>query len=437
MKLAGMTLSAAGHYAKGRINRAMLSGEAADKARGQAAGEAALRIAQTLGELKGAAMKVGQMASMAADLLPEEFSQALSGLQRNAPPMDYDVIEGQVRAEFGQPLETLFDRFEREAFASASIGQVHRATTDDGREVVVKVQYPGVDGAVDSDMRHLKLALRASGLVQLGREALDATFEEIQARMHEELDYCNEADNVRMFHEFHRRHPFVVVPQVVGERSAKRVLTMTYEPGDSAAELDALGYTRAQRNLCGTNLWTLADSQAFDFGRIHADPNPANFAFRPDGTVVLYDFGCVKQLAEHVMPSYSALVRHGLAHEWGELDRVLIDMGVRKGETAAPPFELYRLAVDCVAPEFIGSETFDFHATRLEKRVVAEVAPAVLRHVTKFQPDKELVFFERTIAGHYANVRRIGATVPVQRMLADRIDGVAELLQIPPGEPAQ
>ena len=171
MKLAGMTASVATNYARGQVKGVFQDAEtrAREKARSDArSGEL---IAQTLGELKGAAMKVGQLASVARDILPDDLMSSLSSLQRDAPPMDYDVIAAQIERELGSPPELLFQRFDRTPFAAASIGQVHRACTDDGREVVVKVQYPGVDESVDSDIMHLKLALRASGLLSMRRAA--------------------------------------------------------------------------------------------------------------------------------------------------------------------------------------------------------------------------------------------------------------------------
>lgn len=429
MKLVGMSASVAGSYAAGRIARTFMSSEAAKQAASESAAKAGARIVETLGELKGAAMKVGQMASMASDLLPHDMAEALQSLQKHAPPMAYAVIAEQIEREFGQPVELLFSSFEREPFAAASIGQVHRARVDDGREVVVKVQYPGVDSAVGSDMLHLKLALRASGLVRHDKRALDTVFDEIRLRMDEELDYCNEADNVRAFGEFHARHPFVIVPRVVGERSAKRVLTLTYEPGDNVADFDALGYTQAERDACGTSLWACANAQSFDFGRLHADPNPANFAFRRDGKVVLYDFGCVKTLAPDVMPSYAELVLAGLRRDYRALDDVLTRMGLRVPGTE-PPLDVYAIARDWLALPFMDDETFDFGSARLERDALREVVPAVLQHIDAFRPAGELVFFNRTIAGLYAVLRKMRARVPVQRMLEERVPGAGALLGI-------
>src|ERR1700712_3115549 len=280
-KLAGMTAAVAGGYAKDRVKRMFQSEEQAAQDQKLSMERMGARIVSTLGELKGAAMKMGQMASMAADLLPKELGDALQSLQEAAPPVEFSVIEAQIQAEFDQPLALLFDSFDPVPFASASIGQVHRAVVD-GQPVVCKVQYPGVDKAVDSDMRHLKFALLASGLLRVDKKRLDESFNEISERMHEEFDYCNESDNVRAFRAYHAGDPTVVIPEVIGHRSSKRVLTLGYVEGDGLRDLDALGYTAEQRDACGRNLWRLMESQIFDFGTIHADPNPANSAFRRD-----------------------------------------------------------------------------------------------------------------------------------------------------------
>ncbi|MFO0636951.1 MAG: AarF/UbiB family protein [Nannocystaceae bacterium] len=153
LRLASMTAQVAGGYAKSRIKAVFQSPEAAARDRAETARSSGELIAKTLGELKGAVMKVGQMASIAKDILPRELAEALATLQREAPPMPYEVIEEQIERELGSSPATLFRRFDKTPFAAASIGQVHRATTDDGREVVVKVQYPGVDEAVDSTSR--------------------------------------------------------------------------------------------------------------------------------------------------------------------------------------------------------------------------------------------------------------------------------------------
>ncbi len=407
-KLAGMTAQVAGSYATTRIKSIFQSEENAETDLKAAHERNGGRIAKTLGELKGAVMKVGQMASIASDILPKELAEALRGLQRQAPPVDYEVIAGQIERELGSPPENLFKFFDRKPFASASIGQVHRATTDDGREVVVKVQYPGVDTAVSSDLSQLKMVLKASGLIKVRKQALDEVFREVKARLAEELDYCNEADNVRKFREFHARHPFVVIPDVVGERSAQRVLTLTYEAGDHISELAPLGYDQATRDLLGQNLFKLLVDELFEFRNLHADPNPGNLAFRRDGSVVLYDFGCVKQIPDAIIEAYGQTIRCGLEEDYAGVEAGLRALGVLNPDGPPVELEYYKPWRDIFALPFLADDIFDYGRSTIHDDVIKQV-PGALKRLESFQPPSELVFIDRAIAGHYGNLRKIGA----------------------------
>ncbi|HEY8379729.1 MAG TPA: AarF/ABC1/UbiB kinase family protein [Nannocystis sp.] len=412
LKLAGMTAQVAGSYAKTRIKSLFQSDEEAERERSAAHELNGGRIARTLGELKGAVMKVGQMASIAGDLLPKELADALRSLQREAPPVDFSVIAAQIEAELGAPPEALFRRFDPVPFASASIGQVHRATTDDGREVVVKVQYPGVDAAVDSDLVQLKFALKAGGLVKrvtgldVKQQSLDDVFAEIRARLHEELDYCNEADNVRRFRELHRGEPHIIVPEVVGERSSQRVLTLTYEAGDRIDELDARGYSQQIRDKIGDNLFCALAAQLFVHRILHADPNPGNLAFRPNGDVVLYDYGCVKQIPVEIAAAYAQIIRCGLAEDYDGVDDGLRKLGVRN--PAGPPVEaaFYKQWRDVLALPFLTGEPFDFARATMHDDVI-RLIPGALKRMASFQPPSEIIFIDRAIVGHYGNLRRV------------------------------
>jgi predicted unusual protein kinase regulating ubiquinone biosynthesis (AarF/ABC1/UbiB family) len=431
-KLAGMTASVAGNYASNRLKSAFQSAEAAAKDRlavHQLNGE---RIAQTLGELKGAAMKIGQMASIGSDVLPRELSDALAKLQKEAPPVSFEVIAAQIESELGAPPQVLFDRFDREPFASASIGQVHRAVTDDGREVIVKVQYPGVDDSVDSDLSHLKFALRASGLVNAAqRKALGKVFEEVRARLHEELDYTNEALNVRRFRAHHARHDFVVVPDVVGERSAKRVLTLTYEASDSIQTVLADGerYPQEVRNTLGRHLFESVTSQIFELRAVQADPNPANYGFREDGRVVLYDFGCVKDIGVPTLTHYRACIRAALDSDWESVERCLIQLGARNTEGPPVPFDYYALWRDIFLDPLMGAQPYDFGASTMHERAVKEVKNFLLHHINSFQPPVELVFVDRAVAGTFGNVRRIGSQADLRHLIDRYIRQTPEGLQ--------
>jgi predicted unusual protein kinase regulating ubiquinone biosynthesis (AarF/ABC1/UbiB family) len=410
LKLAGMTASVASNYARAQVKSAFRSAEERIRQKAAAHQLSGERIAQTLGELKGAVMKVGQMASIANDILPQEIASALRTLQREAPPMPYEMIAEQIQAELGRAPELLFRSFDTTPFAAASIGQVHRAVTDDGREVVVKVQYPGVDKSCDSDLAHLKLALRASGILPINREAFQEVFEELRARIHEELDYTNEADNVRLFRKFHARHPFLVIPSVIGERSAKRVLTLTYEPGDHISELDDSRYPQELRDRLGENLFHLMASELVDLGTFHADPNPANFAFRPDGTIVIYDFGCVKKPPRDVVKSYFMTLVAALESDWAGVERGMIALGARNLDgPAIDPATFYPPWRDAILEPFMVAR-FDYGTSQIHENV-KRILPTALTKIFAFRPPREVVYIDRAVIGHYGNMRHLRARI--------------------------
>src|SRR5690606_17323651 len=177
-------------------------------------------------------MKVGQIASQSHDFLPAEFSRALQKLQKEAPPMPFQVIRERIGRELGGEPQQVFQWCDETPYAAASIGQVHRARLHSGREVIVKVQYPGVDKSCDSDLKQLRLALKMGGLLKIPKEVVDQLFEEIRLRLHEELDYENEARNIARFREFHRHDEGVLIPAVIKQFSSRRILTLELVEGD-------------------------------------------------------------------------------------------------------------------------------------------------------------------------------------------------------------
>lgn len=418
-KLARMSASVATNTATGKLKGLFQDEEtrAAEKARTDA--RSGQLIAETLGELKGAAMKVGQIASVARDLLPDDLMDALTPLQRDAPPMDYDVISEQIERELGRPPELLFQRFDREPFAAASIGQVHRARTDDGREVVVKVQYPGVDESVDSDLAHLKLALRASGMVTSRKAALDEFFGELRDRMREETDYTHEAQNVRWFRSLHRDDAHIVIPEVVGERSSGRILTLTYEAGDRIDELDALDYDQATRDLLGQRLAHMLYKQLFEVHAVHADPNPANFAFRKTGEVVMYDFGCVKVFPAEDARAYRDCMLAFRDRDHAGIQRGLEALGLqRPGAKVADQADIYTEARSSFGPMLFDDAVVDFGAA-MGHQIFARVIAKGLKRPRQFQPSASILFTDRAQTGHYTNMKDIRARFNMHRIYRD------------------
>ncbi|MGO1503181.1 MAG: ABC1 kinase family protein [Marinobacter sp.] len=405
-KLAGMTASVAGQYA-GQKARGVFSSENDDGARSESYSRMANRIADTLGEMKGAAMKVGQIASQTQDFLPREFSDALEKLQKEAPPMPFEIILEQVEAELGKPVGELFEYLQETPYAAASIGQVHRARLHDGTDVIVKVQYPGVDESCDSDLKQLRLALKLGGLLKMPKESVDQLFAEIRERLREELDYENEAQNIEQFREFHRDDPWVVIPSVINSHSTRHVLTMELEEGDHVSKVNPESYDQATINLIGHRMFTTMADQLFRFQCIHGDPHAGNFAFRPDGSLVMYDFGCVKKLKPEIVEAYRNTVTAALAQDYKALDAYLIDLGARVGSQPAIDEAYYAMWRDILIVPFNSEQPYDFGESSIHKAVAAKTS-TVFKYLDSFKPPVESIFIDRMIAGHYWILKRLG-----------------------------
>ncbi|UZE95409.1 ABC1 kinase family protein [Alkalimarinus alittae] len=408
MKLAGMTASVAGRYASEKVRSSFSSDDEKEDRRSKTYDKMANDIVSTLGELKGAVMKVGQIASQTQDFLPKEFSSALQKLQKEAPPMDFSLIRQQIKDELGAEPEAIFDTFDQEPYAAASIGQVHRAKTKDGREVIVKVQYPGVDKSCDSDLKQLRMTLKLGGLLKIPKESVDQLFQEILERLHEELDYQNEATNIKRFQEFHKDDEGLIIPTVLDELSTRRILTMELVEGDHLSELDRSIYTQDVINLIGHRIFTTMADQLFKFQCIHGDPHAGNFAFRPDGTVIMYDFGCVKQLKPEIVTAYKAALNAGIGKDYKLLDKRLIELGVRVEGKPALDEGYYAMWRDIfITPFEHKDEIYDFAQASLHTKVASK-APTVFKHLDSFKPPVESLFIDRLIAGHYWMMKNLG-----------------------------
>jgi predicted unusual protein kinase regulating ubiquinone biosynthesis (AarF/ABC1/UbiB family) len=260
--------------------------------------EAAERMVDTLGTMKGAAMKIGQLASFVdTDFLPEEYRELyqdkLADLRSEAPAMPWEQVRGVLEEEWDDPVEELFEEFEHEAASAASIGQVHRAVLPDGRRVAVKIQYPGVAEALRADMQNAGMIMRLAKAFAPGLDA-KAAAAELKERVLEELDYEYEAQNQRAFARGYRDHPFIYVPDVITRLSRGRVLVSEWVDGVGFDAVKAL--PQAEQDRFGEIVFR------FCFGSIHhllhfnADVHPGNYLLMDDGRVAFIDFGMTKQL---------------------------------------------------------------------------------------------------------------------------------------------
>jgi predicted unusual protein kinase regulating ubiquinone biosynthesis (AarF/ABC1/UbiB family) len=260
--------------------------------------DAAEQIVDALGHMKGAAMKLGQVMSfLDVGLVPEdyreEFQRKLGRLRDAAPTVTFKDMRKVIEQELDEKLSDVFDDFEEEPIAAASIGQVYRATLSDGRNVAVKVQYPGVAAAVRADMQNLGLILRLLKRIAPGMDP-QAIGKEIRDRIEEELDYELEASNQRTMARIYRGHPFIVVPDVITSLSRERVMVSEYVHGTGFEELKC--YPQDQRDRIGEILFRFYFGSLYRHHQFSGDPHPGNSMLLEDGRMAFIDFGLFKRM---------------------------------------------------------------------------------------------------------------------------------------------
>jgi predicted unusual protein kinase regulating ubiquinone biosynthesis (AarF/ABC1/UbiB family) len=259
--------------------------------------ETARQLVDTLGEMKGAVMKLGQLASFYEFAAPSEYlstyRDSMTMLQSSAPPMDTDAVKGVVEQEFGRPATDVFATFSEQAVAAASIGQVHRASLPTGESVAVKVQYPGVDEAVRADLKNVAAMTKLAVAIAPNLDPKEVA-EEVRERVLEELDYRREAANQQRFARMYAGHPFIVVPKVYTKFCRTRVITQEFIVGDPFTS--AFGWPQEDRDRLGEILFRFFYGSLNRFMLFSADPHPGNYLLLADGRVAFLDFGLVRSI---------------------------------------------------------------------------------------------------------------------------------------------
>jgi predicted unusual protein kinase regulating ubiquinone biosynthesis (AarF/ABC1/UbiB family) len=319
-------------YAGAKAANLVRSKERGDERMEELALDSADKLVETLGTMKGAAMKMGQLASFIdTDYLPDEYREIyqdkLGKLRTSAPAMPWEKVRKVLTEEYDEPYEELFGEFETQAFAAASIGQVHRATLPDGRKVAVKIQYPGVDAAIRADLSNAGLILRFAKALAPGLDA-GAVAKELKERVLEELDYEYEAQNQRTFARAYRDHPFIYVPDVIARLSRDRVLVTEYVEGkgfDEVKQLDA-----ESRSRFGEIVFRFYLGSIFQLQHFNADAHPGNYLLRDDGRVAFLDFGMTKRLDREQIELEIEVVKARVDGDPERLREKLHDLGFLK-----------------------------------------------------------------------------------------------------------
>jgi hypothetical protein len=298
--------------------------EAADLAAQERVLHAAKKTAEamlkTLGEMKGLPLKLGQMASYIDGLAPpgyeEKFQAVLKKLQQKAPPLSREAAIRVVTADLGAPPDEIFAHWEADPFAAASIGQVHRAVTRGDDKVAVKVQYPGIDKAIENDLK--SVSMLESMIAPVGRRYHSKeTLDEIKSVFLAELDYTREAEMADTFRRLHAADEDIVIPKVHHSLSTRRVLTCELIGGVDYSTFCERA-PQADRNAAGMTVWRFMFRALFQYGLLYADPHPGNYRFLGGGRVAFLDFGCVKQLPPHLVAGMKRYITAAQRQDWDD-----------------------------------------------------------------------------------------------------------------------
>jgi predicted unusual protein kinase regulating ubiquinone biosynthesis (AarF/ABC1/UbiB family) len=282
-------------------------------------------VTRTMGDMKGAVMKFGQILSMMTGFVPDELAAQLASLQSDAPPMAYELVERVIEQELGAPPGQVFRRFERQPFAAASIGQVHRARLRDGTDVAVKVQYPGVREAIAHDLANVAMLVGMAGVVSPGLDA-GPIIRDLKDGILGELDYRREAANQRRFYDEFRGHAFIRIPQVFDDYSTDRVLTQELLRGKPFAA--ALEWPDAERQRLGEIIFRYAFGSIYRHRLFNGDPHPGNYVVLGDGAVGFVDYGCVAEFTPEMIAGFVRVIHALLSGDHEGWRAAVEDIGI-------------------------------------------------------------------------------------------------------------
>ena len=348
IQMGGLASQVGTSYLWTSIRRPFLSRSAQDRELLETHIRNAERILESSKNLRGAFMKLIQMLSMRRDLLPGEALDVLRATQSSVPPMSYATIAEQIRREIGKRPEQLFRSFDQTAFAAASLGQVHRAKLKNGRDVAVKVQYPGVEATVEEDLKNIKLLLRT--LQAIGRDVMRqkvdtaAVYSELEARLREELDYVSEARNMEEFAGLLADDPEVEVPQVVEELSSRRVITMTFVEGYPLADVMGPGVDLELRTWVADKCHAMVWRQILEFGVLHTDFHPGNYLVNYHPRLGILDFGSIRRFRDSERKAYLQVARGIIDDDAHAIGTGMQKLGwLDKGQSPAPMVKIVRI----------------------------------------------------------------------------------------------
>ncbi len=379
------------------------------------------KLARRLATMRGAAMKMGQVLSMeGAEILPPEFTRALAILRDSANTMPEAQVRKVLTREYGKDWETRFEHFEFEPIAAASIGQVHRATARDGRDLALKIQYPGVARSIDSDVDNMAMFMRMANILPVEID-IDGIVEEAKRQLRQEADYLVEAQYLRDYRELVAADPEFIVPEVYADLTTGHILAMEFVHGEPLEALGEDGVDPAERDRVGLLLERLMFRELFEFRTMQTDPNFANYMYRPeDRRIVLLDFGSTVTFRKDFTDKYAEISRALIDDNIDAIWRVAEDIGYLHADDspahAARVVDLIRVICEPICED----REYDFAASNVTVR--ARDAGLELAWKSKGElrtPPPETVFLHRKLVGSFLTCARIRARVNVQRLIKE------------------
>jgi len=376
----------------------------------------ARRVADQLATMRGAAMKVGQILSMdTGDFLPRELADILARLRSDARYMPPGQLDQVMTGAYGEDWESVFYGFEHKPLAAASIGQVHRAISPDGREIVLKVQYPGVATSINSDVDNIASLLKLSGLLPAELE-IQPLLEDAKAQLHDEADYNKEAEFLAAFGDLLAGDDRFEVPEVLPDLTRKTVLAMTYVSGKPIESIASL--PQAERDRVMTALVELMFRELFELRMVQTDPNFANYQYHSaSGKIVLLDFGATRRFKASFVNNYRSLAKAAIAGNEKRLlaaaERIGYAMGDEDSEYRALVLELFLLALEPLQVD----EDYDFAHSNMAPRM-SELGEEVTAFRDFWQaPPTDAVYFHRKLGGMFLLASRLKARVNVHHLI--------------------